>query len=449
MGALDGIRVLDVSQGAAGPTCAMILGDHGADVVKVEPCAGEWGRGLGPPFWHGVAAAYLGMNRNKRSLAVDLKQPAGRVIVERLATASDVLVESFRPGVLDRLGLGYEALREHNPRLVYCAITAFGEAGPWKDKPGVDGVVQAMSGLMSVTGTPSGVPVKVGVPAADMTTAFLAVQGVLLALLARERSGRGQRVSISLLDGLLAFQAVPLAMYLAGGEVPRKVGSAAPYAAPNQAFRTLDGAVMVAAYTPDRWRALCRVLGRPDLEEDPRFRTNADRVHHRAALVAELEEVFRLRATAEWLEILEAADILCGPLLSYPELVDAPHVRQADSLVELRHPTLGSATTVGIPLKLEATPGAIRRHAPMVGEQSAEVLSELGYAVEEIEALVDEGVVVAPDLPALRAAPLSRARPDPPARPRSYERRTAPVGGRSGTARGPASQPRTEVPDAG
>lgn len=414
MGTLDGIRVLDMSQGAAGPTCAMILGDHGADVVKVEPCTGEWGRGLGPPFWQGVAAAYLGMNRNKRSLAIDLKRAAGRQIVQRLAERSDVLVESFRPGVMDRLGLGYEALRERNRRLVYCSITAFGPSGPWRDRPGVDGVVQAMSGLMSVTGTREGEPVKVGVPAADMTSAFHAVQGILLALLARERTGEGQHVSISLLDALLAFQAVPMTMYLAGGEVPARMGSAAPYAAPNEAFRTLDGAIMVAAYTPERWSALCRVLGRPDLETDPRFRTNADRVGNRQALVAELEKSFRRYPTAYWLEALEAEDIICGPLLTYPELVAQPHVVESGMLVDLEHPSLGRARTTGIPIKLSATPGSVRMAAPMVGEHSASVLAELGLSPSEIRALVADGTVVALDLDGVvDGAPSSRAPSSP------------------------------------
>lgn len=396
MGALDGLRVLDLSQGAAGPTCAMVLGDHGAAVVKVEPTTGEWGRGLGPPFWHGVAAAYLGMNRNKRSLALDLKRPAGREIVRRLAERSDVLVESFRPGVLDRLGLGYDDLRIGNPRLVYCSITAFGPSGPWRDRPGVDGVVQAMSGLMSVTGPPEGDPVKVGVPAADMTAAFLAVQGILLALLARERSGAGQRVSISLLDALLAFQAVPLTMFLAGGEAPRRSGSAAPYAAPNETFPTRDGAIMVAAYTPERWAALCRVVERPDLEDDLRFRTNGDRVRNRPALVAELSACFRRRTTAEWLALLDQADVVCGPLLDYPALLAQPQVAENGMVAELRHPMLGPASTVGIPLKLEATPGSVRLAAPLIGEHSAEVLAELGYSPAEIAALLADGTVAAP-----------------------------------------------------
>lgn len=393
-GALDGIRVLDLSQGAAGPTAAMLLGDLGADVVKVEPPGGEWGRGLGPPFVDGVAAAYLGMNRNKRGIVVDLKRPAGRDLVLRLAARSDVVLESFRPGVADRLGVGYEALAARNPRIVYAAISAFGPQGPWRDRPGVDGVVQAMSGLMSVTGTADGPPVKVGVPAADMVGAFLAVQAVLAALLVRERTGRGQRADVSLLDGLIAFQVVPLSMYLAAGEPPARLGSAAPYAAPNEAFPTRDGYVMVAAYTPERWARLCRALGRPELATDPRFDSNEKRVRARAELQRELGEIFRTRTTAEWVRDLEAADVLCGPLLSYPELVEEEHVRRSGLLLEVEHPTAGPVRAVACPLRLSATPAAHRRRAPVVpGEHTEAVLAEAGLSRREIDALFEEGIV--------------------------------------------------------
>ena len=226
--ALEGITVLDLSQGAAGPTCAMFLGDLGAQILKVEPPGGEWGRGLGPPFVEGVAAAFLGMNRNKRSVVVDLKKSGGSEVVLRLVEHCDVALESFRPGVADRLGIGYEAMAARNPRLIYAAISAFGQHGPWRDRPGVDGVAQAMGGIMSVTGTADGPPVKVGVPAADMAGALFASQAILAALFARERIGRGQRVDVSLLDSLLAYQVVPLSMFLASGQSPQRLGSAAP-----------------------------------------------------------------------------------------------------------------------------------------------------------------------------------------------------------------------------
>lgn len=397
MGVLDGIRVVDLSQGAAGPICAMTLGDHGADVLKVEPCDGEWGRTLGPPFVGDVAAAYVGMNRNKRSLAVDLKRPEGRAIARRLIERSDVLVESFRPDVMERLGLGYSDLSAANPRLIFCSITAFGPSGPWRDKPGVDGVIQAMSGLMSITGLEDAEPVKVGVPAADVTAAAHAVQAVLLALFARERTGRGQRVAVSLLDALLAFQTIPLTMYLASGTSPKRLGSAAAYSAPNEAYRTGDGAIMVGAYTPARWAGLCRALDRPDLLEDQRFRTNADRVANRPALRVELERSFHEHSTDEWVGALEAADVPCAPLLDYPSLLALPQVAQNEMVVRLKHPVLGETATVGIPIKVKEQPGSIRRAAPLVGEHSVTILREAGYGEVEIRRLVEAGTVVARD----------------------------------------------------
>jgi len=393
-GALEGIRILDLSQGAAGPTCAMLLGDLGADIVKVEPPGGEWGRGLGPPFLAGTAAAYLGMNRNKRSIVIDLKQPEGPELVLRLAETSDVAIESFRPGVADRLGIGYEAMSARSPRLVYSAISAFGQDGPWRDRPGVDGVVQAMSGLMSVTGTAEGAPVKVGVPAADMVGGFLATQAILAALLARERTGRGQRADVSLLDGLLVFQVVPLSMYAASGEAPVRQGSAAPYAAPNEAFATRDGHVMVAAYTPERWERLCSSLGRPKLATDARFDTNEKRVRERAGLREVLEPVFRTRTTGEWLELLEAADILCGPLLSYPELLAEEHIQASGVLVSERYGRALELSSAGSPVRLSETPASPRRPAPVTpGQHTEEVLAEVGFTVDEIDALFGCGAV--------------------------------------------------------
>jgi crotonobetainyl-CoA:carnitine CoA-transferase CaiB-like acyl-CoA transferase len=393
MGALDGIRVLDLSQGAAGPICTMHLGDLGAAVVKVEPPGGEWGRALGPPFVGDVAAAFIGMNRNKRSVAVDLKRPGGREVVARLAARSDVLVESFRPGVMSRLGLGYGTLAADCPRLVYCAISAFGQDGPWRHRPGVDGIVQGESGLMSVTGESDGGPVKVGVPAADTSAGFLAAQGVLAALFARERTGRGQRVDVALLDALLAFQTVPLAMYLASGEPPGRTGSGAAYAAPNEAFPTRDGFIMVAAYTPERWTKLCDVLGRPALAADPRFTSNEDRVRHRAALRDVLVPLFRMRTSAEWVSALDAADIMCGSIATYPDVVAHPQVLHNNMVVSFEHPRLGRTAVVGSPLRLSETPTAVRYPAPLPGEHSVEVLLGAGFTVREIAELAAAGIV--------------------------------------------------------
>lgn len=394
-GALQGIKVLDLSQGAAGPTCAMHLGDMGADVFKVEPPGGEWGRSLGPPFVEGVAAAFLGMNRNKRSAVIDLKKAGGAEAVLRLAERCDVAVESFRPGVADRLGIGFEAMRGRNPRLIYAAISAFGQSGPWRDRPGVDGVAQAMGGIMSVTGTADGPPVKVGVPAADMAGGLYASQGILAALFARERTGLGQRVDVSLLDSLLSFQVVPLSMFLASGQSPQRLGSAAPYAAPNEAFKTSDGYVMVGAYTEKRWPALCSVLGRPELATDPRFDTNDRRVRGRAELRETLEPLFAGRTTEEWIGVLDEADVLCGPLLAYPELVAQDHVKHSGSLVTVEHPAIGKIRAPVLPGRFSDTSGDVTGPPPPIpGEHSVAILGECGFTGQEISELIDNGVVI-------------------------------------------------------
>jgi len=396
-GALEGITVLDLSQGAAGPTCAMALGDLGATVIKVEPPGGEWGRGLGPPFVEGVAAAFLGMNRNKRSIVIDLKNPDGSEVVLDLAKQCDIALESFRPGVADRLGIGFEAMAAVNPRLIYAAISAFGQHGPWRDRPGVDGVAQAMGGIMSVTGNADGQPVKVGVPAADMAAGVYASQTILAALFARERTGRGQRVDVSLLDSLMAYQVVPLSMYLSSGQPPQRLGSAAPYAAPNEAYPTRDGHVMVAAYAPKRWHSLCEVLGHPELATDPRFDTNEKRVADRPALNEVLEPLFRTRTTDDWMEVLQAADILCGPLLTYPELVAEDHVAESGTLITVDHPAVGEIRAPRFPGRFSETSCDLTGPPPpLPGEHSAEILGDFGYDTDEIRDLFRDGVVIGP-----------------------------------------------------
>lgn len=394
-GALDGITVLDLSQGAAGPTCGMYLADLGATVIKVEPPGGEWGRRLGPPFVGEAAAAYLGMNRNKQSIVIDLKQAEGAEVILRLAQQCDVALESFRPGVADRLGIGYEAMRARNPGIIYAAISAFGQSGPWRDRPGVDGVAQAMGGIMSVTGTDTGPPVKVGVPAADMAGGVFASQGILAALFARERTGTGQRVDVSLLDALLAFQVVPLSMFLASGESPRRLGSAAPYAAPNEAFPTKDGHVMVAAYTAKRWPALCEALGHPELATDPRFDTNDKRVRGRHELQDVLGPLFRERTTAEWITALDDVDVLCGPILDYPHLIEEEHVVLSESITTVTHPATGEVRSPKLPARFSETTGGSSAPAPPIpGEHSSGVLRGHGFTDTEIAHLIDTGVIV-------------------------------------------------------
>jgi crotonobetainyl-CoA:carnitine CoA-transferase CaiB-like acyl-CoA transferase len=396
---LDGMRVIDLSQGAAGPTATAILGDHGATIVKLEPRGGEWGRTLGPPYWHGTATAAMAMNRNKRSLALDIRKPEGREIVRRLLASADVLVESFRPGVMQRLGIGYDEVRDLVPGLIYCSVSAFGPTGPRRDQPGVDGIVQGVSGLMSITGSPDGEPVKVGVPAADMTAALQAVQGILLALLARKGTGRGQHVEISLLDSLVSFQLIPLTMYLQTREVPARSGSGAAYTTPNEAYQTRDGAIMLAAYTPTRWRAFCQTIERPELVDDERFATNSTRMSNRALLRDEVERTMVTQDTDTWVALLQEQDIMCTPVVDYEQLVADPQLQENEMLVELPHPR-GSISSVGVPIKLSETPGAVRTAGPLIGEHSRELLNEAGYTASEIDGLLKRGVVAAdPDPP--------------------------------------------------
>lgn len=396
---LSGYKVLDFSQGAAGPVCTAILADYGADVIKLEPRGGDWGRRLGPPFYTAPggqqppdAAAFVGMNRNKRSLVVDLKQQAGQEMVRRICREADVLVEAFRPDVMQRLGLDYATLAAQNPRLVYCSISAFGAESPWRDRPGVDGIVQGISGLMSITGSEDGPPVKVSVAAGDVSAGMLAAQGILMALLQRQQDGRGQQVRLSLLQSLLFFQIIPLSMHLAGDTV-RRTGSAAPYAAPNEAFATRDGHLMVAAYQLGTWPRFCQSMDLPELEFDPRFADNAVRVRHRQELHRLLAQRFTQRTTTEWLEVLRAADIPCGPILDYDEVVAAPELQVAEWLATVSHPLYGTIRIPGLPFHLEATPGAVRTPSPLVGQHTRGVLQDFGLTAAEVSALEQDGVV--------------------------------------------------------
>ncbi len=392
--ALEGMKVLDLSQGAAGPIAGMILGEYGAEVIKVEPPGGEWGRKLGPPFIQDQAASYLGMNRDKRSIVIDLKHEEGGDVLRRLASVCDVVLESFRPGVLDRLGLSYEALRAERPDVIWCSITAFGQDGPWRDKPGVDGIIQAVSGIMSVTGEPDGAPVKVGVPAADTVGALVAVQGILLALLTRNSTGRGQRVDVSLLDSMLMFQTVPWSMFQASGRSPGRQGSAAPYAAPNEAFPTSDGYIMVAAYWPDRWRTFTEVLGRPELAQDPRFVDVAARVANRSAMFEELSSAFKTASTDEWVARLEDADVVCAKIYDYAALASVEHLVDGERFPALYHPILGKVPGVGMPARLSSTPAVARTAAPLPGEHSVEILTEVANVADElVDHWLEEGVV--------------------------------------------------------
>lgn len=394
---LSGLRVLDFSHVVAGPVCGMLLGDLGADVSKIEPLGGELGRAIGPPWQNGESLVALSVNRSKRGLAIDLKSEAGRAVVRRMALSADMVLESFRPGVMARFGLDYESLRHDHPRLVYCSISAYGQTGPGRDKAGVDGIIQAASGLMSMLGAGEGEPCKVGIPVADMSTGYLATIATLAALHQVRASGQGQHLDLSLFNSTLMLQQVGLAFHLSTGEEPGRLGSAAPYAAPNEAYPSADGWLMIAAYHPERWRRFCGLVGAPGLREDPRFATNDDRVAHRALLHAELDPLLRRHGTDHWLALLSEADILCAPIASYGDVCGSLEYRANGVEITTEHPIAGPVRMPGLAIGTDrATP---YRAAPMLGQHSMRILADYGIPAAEALALHASGALVAQDLP--------------------------------------------------
>ena len=387
--------VLDLSQILAGPVCGMMLADMGADVIKVEkPDGGDDNRRAGPPFIGGQGAGFMAANRNKRSLALNLRDESGRQVFERLLEQADVVVENFRPGVMERLGIGYERLSKLKPSLIYCSISGHGGTGPYKDRGGFDLIAQGMSGLMSITGVPDGPPVKVGVPITDISAGIMAANGVLCAYIHAQKTGQGQLVDTSLLEAGMAYTIWESSGYFADGEIPGPLGSAHRVSAPYQALRTSDGYINIGAPTQRTWEQLCRAIGQEELIEDQRFREPGDRKAREEELAALLEEIFSQQSTAYWLETLEKAGMVAGPINNIAQVYDDPQVIAREMKVDLEDPDLGTLHNIGIPVKLSATPGSIRRRAPMLGEHSWEILTESGFAEQEIEDLFDSGVVV-------------------------------------------------------
>lgn len=390
--ALDGLRVLDLTQVMAGPFCSMLLCDMGADVIKVEPPAGDSTRRM--PGGVGTdSPSFNAVNRGKRGIVVDLKQPAGREAVQRLAAVSDVLVENYRPGVLEKFGLDYAALSGRYPRLVYASISGYGQTGPSAGKGGFDLVAQGVSGLMSVTGEEGRPPVKAGIPVTDLGAALFAVAGILSALLARARTGRGQLVDTSLVDAGVALSVWEATQYFSGRGVPERLGSAHRMNAPYQALRCADGYLTIGAANDRTFRRLCEALGHPAWADDPEYRDDTHRIRNREALAARIEAVLETRPRSHWLELLDARGVPCGPINDYAEVMADPHVRARELVVDTDHPTLGRIPTLGTPIKLSETPLAPGRPAPRLGQHTDEVLVDAGYGAEEIAELRRAGAV--------------------------------------------------------
>jgi crotonobetainyl-CoA:carnitine CoA-transferase CaiB-like acyl-CoA transferase len=388
--ALSGVKVIDFTQVMAGPTCTLCMADLGADVVKVEAPAGDLSRALSP-WVQGEGVPFLALNRNKRSIVLDLKQPEHRQAALQLVSQADVLVESFRPGVMARFGLDYATVSSSNPRLIYCSVSAYGQQGTAKELPGVDGVLQAVSGLMSVTGAPGGEPCKVPVPVVDLITGYIATISVLAALTDRQRTGRGQHVEASMFASAIALQHTNFATYFADGQVPGPQGNAASYSTPNEALRCADGWIMVAAYHPARWQALCKVIGVPELACDPRFVDNKSRLQHRKELLRELEVHMHLHPRTFWLEQFAAADIICGPINDYAEVTQSAPFVEAALAETLLHPIAGALKMPRSMIGAVGERPRARRAAPTLGQHTREVLVELGLPHDSIEAVVAAG----------------------------------------------------------
>jgi len=392
-GPLQGLKVLDLSRHLAGPFAAMTLGDLGADVIKVEaPGRGDDTRHF-PPSWNDISTYYLSTNRNKRGVTLDLKTPRGQEIARTLAAESDIVIENFRRGTTERFNLGYDDLNEINPRIIYAAVSAFGSDGPDRDKAGVDLLMQAATGLMSITGEQGHPPVRAGTSLIDLTCGANAVQGILAALYVRERTGLGQRIEVSLLGAGVSWLTYHATAYFATGEVPERMGSHHGAVAPYGAYPTKDGFLVIAVATDALWRRFCGVLGLDAEVDDPRFARNTDRLTNRAVLDELLMPVLAQKIADEWSELLSSAGVACGPVNTLDRTLSMPQVLHDELVVDLPHPRIPDFRMPGLAIKLKGTPGTIRRPPPELGQHNDEVLTELGFDRDQIENLRRGGVI--------------------------------------------------------
>lgn len=409
---LDGVRVLDFSHALAGPFCTLLLAEYGAEVFKLEARSGDMGRGWGPPFAGGEAHFFLGLNRGKQGISIDLKSPEGLDLCLRLSDRMDAIIENFRPGAMDRLGLGYDALHKRNPRLIYCSISGYGQNGPSRDEAAMDLVVQASSGLLSITGTEQGESTRCGYGVSDTTAGLFSAIGILLALRAREITGKGQYVDVAMIDSMISTMSSNYMAYLGSGNVPKPMGTAFPTVVPYRVFRTADTAVAIAVGSERLWSAFCGAIERHDLEAHPDYKTNGERIRNRHALEPELEREFRMRPTSEWIARLQNAGIPASPVRTFKEVVEHPQSSVRGMFPTVDHPAAGTHRITGTPIKLSETPGSPGAPAPLLGQHTCSVLKELlGLDDSAIDGLAKRGVIYerkpAPEIDEITTCPPS------------------------------------------
>ena len=395
MKALDGVRVLDLTRALAGPFCTLMLGDYGADVIKIElPGSGDDTRTWGPPFIGEESAYFLSINRNKRSLTLNFREPKAVEVFLKLVGESDVVVENFTPGVMARLGIDYETVKAVNPRIVFCSISGFGQTGPYKARPAYDQIMQGISGLMSITGDPAGEPEKIGIAVTDIGAGMWAAFSILAALRHRYETGEGQYIDIAMLDAQIAWLTYQAAFYFANNTPPQRLGKAHPTLVPYQGFMAQDGKYFNVAVGSERlWDRFCQGIGRQDLKDDPEYATNGDRVRNRAKIVPMLQEFFLTRTSTEWVTDLQAVSVPAGPINDLADVFADPQVIHREMLLEMPHPTLGSIKQTGLPLKFSVTPGGLDRHPPLLGEHNREILAGLGYSDADIAEMAAGAVI--------------------------------------------------------